>query len=101
MNMRDEEIQRRVDEVQSGQVVGVPADLVFARLRAKYHGSAISRGGASGEATMPPASKLISGITLLRSVQTSICLHDLGVRSSPIPPQSSNPSICSTLPQFP
>lgn len=32
----DDEIKRRVDEIRSGQVEGIPATEVFAKLRDKY-----------------------------------------------------------------
>ncbi len=33
----DAEIKRRVDEIRSGKVKGIPAEEVFAKLREKYH----------------------------------------------------------------
>lgn len=33
----DVEIQRRVDDIRSGKVKGIPAREVFARLKSKYH----------------------------------------------------------------
>jgi putative addiction module component (TIGR02574 family) len=33
----DAEIKRRVDEIRSGQVKGIPAEEVFAQLSDKYH----------------------------------------------------------------
>ena len=33
----DQEIKRRVDEIRSGKVKGIPAEDVFAKLRKKYH----------------------------------------------------------------
>ncbi len=33
----DAEIERRVDEIRSGRVKGIPAEDVFAKLRDKYH----------------------------------------------------------------